>query len=115
MTYIGQLLGPIATVLAIFRNHVSRRNEYEADRNAVKEGFGEELIATFTRLSTDELVDIHPARIIEILDYDHPGMINRILAEYVSLLIQKQASLKTVLKSNHGLKAVLFIYRTPLV
>ena len=80
VTYLGQLLGPIATVLAIFRNHVSRRNEYEADRNAVKEGFGEELIATFTRLSTDELVDINPARIIEILDYDHPGMINRIRA-----------------------------------
>ncbi len=80
VTYLGQLIGPITILLAIFRNHVSRRNEYEADRNAVKEGFGEELIATFTKLSTDELVDIHPARIIEILDYDHPGMINRIKA-----------------------------------
>ncbi len=78
--YLGQLIGPVVTLLAIFRNFVSRRNEYEADRNAVKEGYGEELIATFTRLSTDELVDINPARIIEILDYDHPGMISRIRA-----------------------------------
>ena len=79
-TYIGQLLAPIGVLLMLLRNHVSRRNEYEADRNAVKEGFGEELITTFTRMSTDELVDINPARIIEILDYDHPGMIHRIQA-----------------------------------
>ena len=80
VTYLGHLLGPFGILFRVFSNHVSRRNEYEADRNAVKEGFSEELIATFTRLSTDELVDINPAGIIEILDYDHPGMIRRIRA-----------------------------------
>ncbi|MBR4462511.1 MAG: M48 family metalloprotease [Erysipelotrichaceae bacterium] len=77
---LGHLLEPLALLMKLFGNYVSRHNEYEADLNAVKEGYGEELIATFTRMSTDELVDINPARIIEILDYDHPGMINRIKA-----------------------------------
>ena len=80
LIYVVQLFSPIGVLLMVFRNYVSRRNEYEADRNAVKEGYGEELIATFTRMSTDELVDINPAKIIEILDRDHPGMINRIRA-----------------------------------
>ncbi len=80
VTYLSELFTPIGILMAVFSNYVSRRNEYEADHNAVKEGFGEELIATFTRMSTDQLVDINPARIIEILDYDHPSMIHRIQA-----------------------------------
>ena len=78
--YISYLLFPLSLFNSIHGNYVSRRNEYEADGNAVKEGYGNALIATFTKMSSDELIDINPARIIEILDYDHPGMINRIKA-----------------------------------
>ncbi len=65
-------------MLSIFNNYVSRKEEYEADDNAVKEGYGEALIQTFKTLSSDELVDVNPAPIIEFIEFDHPGMYNRI-------------------------------------
>lgn len=71
---------PLFKLLEVYRNFVSRTEEYEADRNAVKEGFGQPLIRTFKTLSSDELVDVNPADIIEILEYDHPGMAHRIKA-----------------------------------
>ena len=86
--WVSYLLTPLLILMMVFRNYVSRRNEYEADLNAVKEGYGEALIDTFTKMSTDELVDINPARIIEILDYDHPGIINRIKAIRKAMISQ---------------------------
>ena len=75
---IAILLKPIMLLISIFTNYVSRIEEYEADDNAVKEGYGEALIRTFKTLSSDELVDVNPAPIIEFLEFDHPGMYNRI-------------------------------------
>lgn len=75
---IAILLKPITLLISIFTNYVSRIEEYEADDNAVKEGYGEALIRTFKTLSSDELVDVNPAPIIEFLEFDHPGMYNRI-------------------------------------
>ena len=74
------LLQPVLFLVMVFRNYVSRSEEYEADRNAVHEGYGEPLIRTFKELSSDELVDVNPADIIEFLEYDHPGMYHRIKA-----------------------------------
>ncbi len=74
------LFQPIFFLFLVFRNYVSRIEEYEADRNAVKEGLGEPLIRTFKEISNDELVDVNPASVIEFLEYDHPGMANRIRA-----------------------------------
>lgn len=70
----------ITVLFRIFDNYRSRREEYEADRNAVKNGYGEELIRTFKQMSTDELIDVNPSPIIEFLDFDHPGMYRRIVA-----------------------------------
>lgn len=75
---IVTLLRPVMRMLSIFNNYVSRKEEYEADDNAVKEGYGEALIQTFKTLSSDELVDVNPAPIIEFIEFDHPGMYNRI-------------------------------------
>ena len=73
----GSLMGD---QFLVFRNYTSRCEEYEADRNAVSEGYGEPLIKTFKELSNDELVDVNPADVIEFLEYDHPGMYHRICA-----------------------------------
>ncbi|MBR1708338.1 MAG: M48 family metallopeptidase [Clostridia bacterium] len=80
MNTIGMLLTPVGFLWGIFSNYRSRIEEYEADREAVKNGYGEELIGTFKRLSNDELVDVNPHPVIEFLEYDHPGMNNRIKA-----------------------------------
>ena len=65
-------------ITSLFSNWKSRREEKEADLNAVKEGYGEELIATFKRVSDDELIDVNPAPVIEFCEYIHPGMYQRI-------------------------------------
>ena len=80
VTAVLWLLKPLGFCFSVWRNYVSRCEEYEADRNAVKEGYGEALIRTFKEISTDELVDVNPSTIIEFIEYDHPGMAHRIQA-----------------------------------
>lgn len=70
--------GPAATAISIWHNFRSRREEKEADMEAVRNGYGAELIATFKRLSRDQLVDVNPDPTVEALTYDHPGMAARI-------------------------------------
>ena len=74
------LFQPVFFLLSVLRKYVSRSEEYEADRNAVAEGYGEPLIRTFKEISSDELVDVNPSDLIEFLEYDHPGMYHRIRA-----------------------------------
>lgn len=74
------LTRPILWGDSIFNNYRSRYEEREADREAVKNGYGTELIATFKRLSTDELINVNPHPFIEFTEYSHPGMYQRIKA-----------------------------------
>lgn len=74
----GYAIIPVSWITSLFSNWKSRREEKEADLNAVKEGYGEELIATFKRVSDDELIDVNPAPVIEFCEYSHPGMYQRI-------------------------------------
>ena len=64
----------------VFESYKSKWEEYEADREAVKNGYGEVLITTFKTLSSDELVNVNPHPFIEFTQYDHPGMYRRIKA-----------------------------------
>ena len=75
--YAG-FMAPITFVSKRFSNYKSRRNEYEADMEAVKNGLGEELITTFSKITSDELIDLNPHPVLEWLDFDHPGMYRRI-------------------------------------
>lgn len=74
------LFKPFMALFNIFNINVTRREEYEADRNAVANGYGEALIATFKQLSSDELINVNPHPLVEWLEYDHPGMYQRIVA-----------------------------------
>lgn len=71
---------PVLWVYSIFNNYRSRCEEREADREAVKNGYGNELIATFKQMSTDELINVNPHPFIEFTEYSHPGMYQRIKA-----------------------------------
>ena len=75
---VSAILTPILKAFGIFDNYRSRQEEYEADREAVKNGYGEAMIATFKRVSSDELINVNPHPLIEFLEYDHPGMAARI-------------------------------------
>lgn len=78
LTSLSFCLSPLSYIFSFYMNFVSRREEYEADDNAVKNGYGEDLIQTFKRLSSDELIDVYPADFIEFTSFDHPGMYHRI-------------------------------------
>jgi Zn-dependent protease with chaperone function len=83
------LFSPLFWLFSVYMNYVSRCEEYEADRNAVKEGYGLELIDTFRTISNDELVDVNPDALAEAIEFDHPGMANRIAAIQRAIEAQK--------------------------
>lgn len=64
----------------LFASYKSKCEEYEADREAVKNGYGEEMITMFKSLSSDELVNVNPHPVVEALEYSHPGMYKRVKA-----------------------------------
>ena len=74
----GMLLEPISLVSKLYSHFISRREEKEADLEAVKNGYGEDLIHTFKKVSSEELIDIYPHPVIEFIEADHPGMYSRI-------------------------------------
>ncbi len=78
LSVYAEFMTPITFVTRRFSNYKSRRNEYEADMEAVKNGLGEELITTFSKMTSDELIDLNPHPLLEWLDFDHPGMYRRI-------------------------------------
>ena len=71
---------PIFYLYSVFENFRIRQEEYEADRQAVKNGYGEYLIKTFKAISSDELINVNPDATVEFLEYNHPGMYHRIIA-----------------------------------
>ena len=74
------ILKPVILAASYHSKLISRHNEYEADRESVRQGYGEELIETFTKLSSDELVDVYPHPFVEWTQYTHPSMYMRISA-----------------------------------
>ena len=74
----SDIITPLQFLTGIFDNYRSRKEEYEADMQAVANGYGKELIRTFEKMSSDELIDVNPHPLIEFLEYDHPGMYTRI-------------------------------------
>lgn len=76
----GSIYNPISFLIDLLAAYSSRRNEYSADLEAVNNGYGEALIKTFKTLSSDELVNVYPHPLIEFIEYDHPGMYQRIKA-----------------------------------
>lgn len=77
---LSDIYTPISYLVGIFNSYRSKKEEYEADREAVKNGYGEALIKTFKTMSSDELINVNPHPFIEFTEYDHPGMYQRIKA-----------------------------------
>ena len=80
LVVFGYIIQPIGFLINIYESFRSRWEEYEADREAVANGYGKELINTFKTLSNDELINVNPHPFIEFTEYDHPGMYQRIKA-----------------------------------
>ncbi|MBO2516829.1 MAG: hypothetical protein CW338_06055 [Clostridiales bacterium] len=72
--------GLIAPLFGLLSNYLSRKAEYAADAQAVKEGYGPALISGLKRLHKDGFADISPLPLLIKLKYSHPTLSQRIAA-----------------------------------
>ena len=70
----------IAPLFSLLANWFSRRAEYRADEQAVKEGYGEALVEGLKKLSRENLSDLSPSPLLVKLEYSHPTLSQRIAA-----------------------------------
>ena len=77
---IGALLGLTQPLMSLFTNWNSRRAEYKADKQAVKEGYGSAMIDALKKLARDNFAHLAPSKINVVLEYSHPPLADRIEA-----------------------------------
>ena len=59
-------------------NALSRKHEYQADKQAVQEGFGIEMITAFKKLAKGNFAHLSPSKLNVLLEYSHPPLNLRI-------------------------------------
>ena len=69
------LISPLFSLLV---NSFSRKAEYRADAQAVKEGYSEQLISALKKLARQNYADLAPSPLLVRLEYSHPTLSQRI-------------------------------------
>ena len=70
----------VAPLFSLLVNFFSRKAEYRADEQAVREGCGDALISGLKKLSRENLSDLSPSPVLVKLQYSHPTLSQRIAA-----------------------------------
>jgi len=70
----------ISPLFGLLINYFSRKAEYRADAQAVKEGYGQELISALKKLARQNYTDLAPSPFLVKLEYSHPPLSQRITA-----------------------------------
>ena len=70
----------VSPLFGLLINYFSRRAEYRADAQAVKEGYGQELISALKKLARQNYADLAPSPLLVKLEYSHPTLSQRIEA-----------------------------------
>ena len=79
--FFALLYTPINLLFSVFKNYLSRRYEYAADRYAVSSyGKPEAFISALKKLTVDNLSNLKPHPLKVFLDYSHPPVLQRIKA-----------------------------------
>ncbi len=68
----------VAPLFGLVINALSRKAEYRADAQAVKEGYGEELVSALKKLARQNYADLAPSPLLVKLEYSHPTLSQRI-------------------------------------
>ena len=76
----GILFSPISTILGLFMNQFSRKNEYEADAYAKATFNKDDLITALKRLHIDHLSNLKPHPAYVFFYYSHPTLLQRLRA-----------------------------------
>lgn len=74
------LFSPISTVVGLFMNIFSRKNEYQADSFAAQYGYTDELISALKKLSVNSLSNLTPHPAFVFVNYLHPTLYQRIIS-----------------------------------
>ncbi len=72
------LLPLVQPLMGMLMNAYSRKAEYRADQQAVKEGYGEALIIGLKKLARDSFTHLAPSPLLVVLEYSHPPLSERI-------------------------------------
>jgi len=79
--FFGMLFAPIDLFVGLFLQYVSRRNEYEADRFAVKTTKNPGAMSmALKKLSVKNLTNLTPHPFYVVLNYSHPPVLERVRA-----------------------------------
>ena len=73
-------LGVVQPFTSLLTNAVSRRAEYRADAQAVKEGYGAALGTALKKLARENFAHLSPSALNVILEYSHPPIDRRLQA-----------------------------------
>ncbi len=76
----GVLYSPIGTIIGVFMNILSRKNEFEADAYAKKTHEGSSLELALKKLSVDNLTNLYPHPLYVFMHYSHPPLLKRLEA-----------------------------------
>lgn len=93
----GILLSLSNPISSMAINAYSRRAEYRADRQAVKEGCGEAMVGALKKLARENFAELAPTRVSVLLEYSHPPLSDRIEA------IEKLLNTQEKQNENKGL------------
>ena len=70
----------VSPLFGLVASYFSRRAEYRADEQAVKEGYGDALTSALKKLSRENFSDLSPSPVLVALEYSHPTLSQRISA-----------------------------------
>ena len=73
-------LGLVQPITSLVMNARSRKAEYRADEQAVKEGYGEAMVSALKKLARENFAHLAPSKINVVLEYSHPPLGERIAA-----------------------------------
>ncbi|MBR3714826.1 MAG: M48 family metallopeptidase [Clostridia bacterium] len=75
---IGIFLGLVQPITSMIMNARSRAAEYRADRQSVKEGYGEAMISALKKLAKENFAHLAPSKLNVVMEYSHPPLSRRI-------------------------------------
>lgn len=76
----GVFISLIQPLTGMVINAYSRMAEFRADKQAVKEGYGEAMIVALKKLARGNFAELAPTKVSVLIEYSHPPLSDRIAA-----------------------------------
>jgi len=70
----------VSPVFGLLTNHIMRKQEFIADEQAVKEGYGDALVSALKKLAGSNYSNLSPDPMVVKLEHDHPTLSQRFAA-----------------------------------